>query len=130
MINGHTIIKAAGKDWPVTLPDFADREDIVLAWHAALAASDGAALRRVACAALGLSTGIGRQSGAAWTGTGILLYGGAVYSWLRGQKMTIAEVVAAGTEVVNMLSADLFAREAEVEANADFTAAGEVSSIS
>ena len=49
-----TTITIAGKAYPVTLPDFATRDDIVIAWHEAAGKSDASKLRRVAAAAIGL----------------------------------------------------------------------------
>jgi hypothetical protein len=116
-----TTITISGKAYPVTLPDFATREDVAMAWHDAASKSDGPRLRRVAGAAIGLCTPVGRLAGASFDGSGLLLYGGKVYGWMRERGATIPAIVEAGGEVVSVCSDGLFAREAEVEARAGFS---------
>ncbi len=121
MTNGHAAIDLAGKSYPITLPDFATREDIALAWHTAATAADGSALRRVAGAAVGLCSPAGRRAGASFDGTGLLLYGGKVYGWMREQGMTVEAVLGVGADVVKLCADSVFPREAEVEARASFS---------
>lgn len=121
-MNGQSSIKLAGKEWAVTLPDFAAREEIALAWHEAASKSDGAALRRVAGAAIGLCTGVGKRTGVTFAGTGLLMYGGAVYSWLREQREGIPTVMEMGGQVVALCAESVFPREAEVESRVSFSA--------
>ena len=116
-----TTITIAGKAYPVTLPDFVIRDDIVIAWHEAASKNDASKLRRVAAAAIGLCTMAGAKSGASFDGSALLLYGGKVYTSLREQGATISAILEAGGEVVSVCSDGLFAREAEVEARAGFS---------
>ena len=124
-MNGQSNIKLAGKEWAVTLPDFATREDLALAWHESATKGDGAALRRVAGAAIGICTGVGKRAGVTFTGTALLVYGGAVYSWLREQRETIPNVMEAGGQIVSLCADSVFPREAEVDARAAFSVAPE-----
>lgn len=114
-------ITIAGKAYPVTLPDFATRDDIVIAWHEATTKNDASKLRRVAAAAIGLCTTAGAKSGASFDGTALILYGGKVYTSLREQGASISSIIVAGSEVVSVCSHELFAREAEVDARASFS---------
>ena len=116
-----TTITIAGKAYPVTLPDFATRDDIVIAWHEAAGKSDASKLRRVAAAAIGLCTTAGRNADASFDGAGLLLYGAKVYNSLRERGASIASIIEAGGVVVSVCSEGLFAREAEVEARAGFS---------
>ena len=111
---------------PVRLPSFADREDLVVAWGVVVAAGDGMALRRVAAAALGLCTPVGRQSRADFArhGCSVASYGGEVYGYMREHGAELEGVVRAGGEVVAMCADGLFPRAPEVDATADFSGAG------
>lgn len=130
MNNGHASVTIAGKDYPLTLPDFAEREDLALAWHTAAAASDGSALRRIAAAALGLCSALGKRSGAVWNGRDLMLYGGKVYSYLREAKATIPEIMEQGGHAVALCAESVFPREVEVESRAGFTVAPAAGSTS
>lgn len=121
MTNGHAAIDIAGTSYPITLPDFATREDIALAWYTSASAADGPALRRVAGAAVGLCSPAGRRAGASFDGNGLLLYGGKVYGWMREQGMTVEAVLTVGADVVKLCADSVFPREAEVEARASFS---------
>jgi len=116
-----TTITIAGKAYPVTLPDFATRDDIVIAWHEAAGKNDASKLRRVAAAAVGLCTAACRNADASFDGSGLLLYGGKVYNSLRERGASISSIIEAGSAVVSVCSDGLFAREAEVEARAGFS---------
>lgn len=123
MENGKKEITLGTATLAVTLPSWADREDLVIAWSDASKAGDGSALRRVAAAALGLCTPVGRRSGCDFAAhkCDVRLYGGAVYSHLRERGVPIPEVMARGGEVIGLCAAALFPRESEVKAKADFT---------
>ena len=51
----------------------------------------------------------------------ILNFGGAAYSWLRERGATVDELVAAGVAVIELCTASLSPREAEVRDRAGFT---------
>ena len=114
-------ITIAGKAYPVTLPDFAIRDDIALSWHEATTGNDVSKVRRVAAAAIGLCTTACATSGASYNGTGLVFYGAKVYNSLREQGASIASIIEAGGVVVSVCTDGLFAREAEVEARASFS---------
>lgn len=132
MNNGHASITIGGREYPLTLPDFDKREDLALSWHTAAAASDGASLRRIAAAGLGLCSALGKRAGVAWEACGcnVLAYGGKVYSYLREQKATIPEVMEQGGVAVALCAESVFPREAEVETRAGFTVAPAAGSTS
>ncbi len=123
MENGKKEITIGKLTLPVTLPSWADREDLVIAWSEASKAGDGSALRRVAAAALGLCTPVGRRAGCDFAAhkCDVRLYGGAVYSHLRERGVGVREVMDRGAEVVGICAAALFPRESEVASKADFT---------
>lgn len=123
MNNGHASVTIGGREYPLSLPDFDKREDLALSWHTAANASDGAALRRIAAAGLGLCSALGKRAGVSWEACGcnVLAYGGKVYSWLREQKSTIPEIMEQGGAAVALCAESVFPREAEVETKAGFT---------
>lgn len=125
MTNGMQTVTVFGREYAISLPDFDKREDLALSWHTAAGAADGAALRRIAAAALGLCTPIGKRAGVAWEahGCNVLAYGGKVYSWLREQKATIPDIVEQGGKAVAACADSVFPREAEVETRSGFSAA-------
>jgi len=120
MNNGAQTITIGGREYPLSLPDFDKREDLVLAWHGA---PTGAGLRRIAAAALGLCTPLGKRLGVDWSANGcdLLTYGGKVYSALREQKCSLSDIVGQGAKAVSMCADAMFPREVEVDARADFT---------
>lgn len=124
MTNGQTKVKVGKVELPVTLPDFATREELVCAWYEA---GDGEgthmALRRAAAAAIGLCTSTGRKAKADYgaSGCSVLVYGGKVYNWLHEQKVETADIVTAGGELIRLCADSAFPRASEVEEKADFT---------
>lgn len=121
MQNGHTTIQLLGEQHAVQLPDFATREELVLAF-----AEHAGTMRRlrVYAAMVGLCTPIGKvlRLDYAKAKCDPLVYGGAVYNWLREEKkMEIGEVVRVGTELLDLLHARQYPREAEVAATTDFS---------
>ncbi len=120
-----TFIELLGEKHGITLPPFAEREELAVAWSDARGRSSSAQLR-VAAATLGLCTRLGRRAGADYIACkcDVLAYGGKVYSWLREQGVSPKEVKAAGDEVIVQVSNTLAPREPEVAAQADFSEAG------
>ncbi len=120
--NGNTTVKLLGRDWPVSLPDFATREEVVVAYSES---ASGAKTRilRVYAAALGLSTGIGKAARASYADVKCdpYVYGGQVYAWLREKGVTPADVATAAIPLVTLFAEALFPREEEVKSQADFT---------
>lgn len=123
--NGPASITIAGKSLAVVLPDFATREELVLAWvDASQEGGNQAALRRVAAAALGLCTSTGKRAKVDYGACrcDVLVYGGKVYSWLHDQKVELPDVLAGGVEIVTLCAEAAYPRASEVAAKADFTA--------
>jgi hypothetical protein len=100
----------------ILFPDFAAREELVVAYGEALKRR-GVALLRVYSAAIGLCTNATKESRADYQKHrfDVLSYGGEVYGWLREQKMSPSEISTAGVKIVEALSAVLFPRESEVK---------------
>ena len=99
----------------VTLPNFADGEDVVSAWSSGREAG-GVRLLRTFAAALGLGTRIGRHSGVKLAPDyDVHRYGGDVYSWLVAQGIDRADIARAGQDVVLAMGAHLAPRKVEVE---------------
>jgi hypothetical protein len=112
-------IKIGGTEHAVTLPDFASREEIALAYYQHQKSTT--ALRRVAAAAVGLCTPAAKGAGATYDGADMLAYGGKVYSHLRERGATLPEVMDAGLECVRLCSESIFPRDAEVQSRTGFT---------
>jgi len=110
-----------GRQYVVSLPGFAEREEIVgtFAQHQ----EDEMRLRRVLAAAIGLCCGLGAASGASLAACrfDILDYGGKVYSYLREQGAGLEDVATAGLALVGPIASALFPREEEVAEVAGFT---------
>jgi len=113
-------VELLGRSHAVTLPDFAAREELVVAYSEAHGKRGVAALR-VYSAALGLCTRLGKESGADYAKHrfDVLSYGGEVYGWLRKQGLDPVDIGKAGAPIIVALSEALFPRQDEVE-----TAAG------
>lgn len=110
-------IEVLGEHLPVTLPDFATREELVLAWDEARKRGGLQALH-VYAAALGLCTRIGRWSEVDYqkSGYNVLAYGRAVYSKLRTEKKLPPDKLAqAGVKLIDLLAEGLFPSDAEAE---------------
>lgn len=119
--NGHQSITLLGRDWPITLPDFAARDELAAAWSES-ASTGQARILRVCAAVLGLLTPLGREAKADYLRARCdpYAYGGAVYSWLRAQGVTPGDIAAATTGPMSILAESLFPRESEVSASASF----------
>lgn len=118
-------IALLGRQHAVVLPSLADREDLAAAWLKARKRGGGAVLR-VNAAVLGLCTRLGRESEADFGASGcdVLVYGGAVYSWLRSQGVTPAALVEVAQPALMACLESLAPREEEVKAKEDFSEAG------
>lgn len=100
----------------VTLPDFAAREELMVAYGEARN-KKGVALLRVYGAVLGLCSRLGKRAEADYAASrfDVLAYGGEVYGWLRGQGVTPAQVAEAALPVIVAISEATFPRESEVK---------------
>ena len=109
-------ITLLGRSHAIALPDFAAREELMVALGETQARAGSARLRAYA-AALGLCTRLGRESGADYAGHRFdaLAYGGAVYSYLREQGATPADVATAAVPLAAILAESTFPRQAEVD---------------
>lgn len=105
-----------GRSYAVTLPDYAAREELVSAYGEA-SKRGGSALMRVYAALLGLSTRIGRESGADYAAArfDVLAYGGAVYGYLREKGAAPKDVAAAAMPVLVAIVEATFPKQTEVD---------------
>lgn len=119
MIEAVTIL---GRQHVVTLPNFAARESLVMAWGEYGPTGDPRGFR-IYAAALGLATGLGRLARADFARAkyDLLTYGGEVYSWLREQGATTLQIVEAAQPLLAEMASALFPREEEVVDAAGFT---------
>lgn len=112
-------ITLLGEEHTVTLPAYAEREELHHA-RIALTQRKGIAVWRVVAAAIGLCTRIGRERHAnvsfADCRFDVLEYGGKVLSYLREKGVSHDEILAVGVPILDAIQANLFPREAEVEA--------------
>lgn len=115
-------VKLLDQDHAVTLPPFAEREEIAVA-HTRALRGNGGTLPRASAAAIGLCTRIGRLSGVDYAACGCdpLVYGGRVYGWLREKGATLDDILIAGRVVVEQVNAALYPRKAEVDAQVGFS---------
>lgn len=110
----------------VTLPSFADRQDLMLAHHKA-AKRTGLAFIRVCCAAIGLTTRIGRESGTDFTAhdCSVLAYGGAIYGHLTENGVGMAAIGREGGKILDhILAASVPTEVATAEKNSEAGEAG------
>jgi hypothetical protein len=110
--------------WPVTLPEFAIREELVVAWGAC-PDDDFMRLRRVAAAAVCLSTQIGKRARLDYGKhrCDVVVYGGAAWGFLHEQGETLQEVVTAGAQIVSAIALELAPRASEVADRSGFSEA-------
>lgn len=106
-----------GEQHALVLPDFATREEIATAYVDARNAPANVQLRALS-AAVGLCTRIGRHAGADYAAHGfrVLSYGGEVYSYLRSNGATPAQIAEAAATIVRAISDGLWPRRQEVQA--------------
>lgn len=121
-------ITLLGKAHTITLPGPPDGymviEELLLAWTKADKSGDMMLVARANCAMIGMTTRIGRLSGADYRQSHQpLVYGGAVYTWLAGEKADPTEVAVAATKCLEALLEARFSRDTEVKAAEDFTPA-------
>jgi|TARA_R110000824_G_scaffold293577_2_gene481868 hypothetical protein len=120
--NGHSTVSLGGKDHPITLPAFAEREDIAIGYHTE--AKRPRRQSRALIGALGLCVpafGLGGQSLYEDLDLDLVKYGGRVYSSAMAQGLKREEIIAAATICFTVVCASLFPREAEVDEAANFT---------
>jgi hypothetical protein len=108
-------VSILGGSYGVGMPDFAAREEMMIAFGDARN-KRGTTLLRVYSAALGLCTRLGKESGASYQKSGfdVLNYGGEVYGWLRQQGVTPADIATAAIPVIIRVSEETFPRQDEV----------------
>lgn len=108
-------VELLGARHTVTLPNFAAREELLVAYHE-VRERGGVVLLRVYSAALGLCTRLGKQSGADYGKHrfDVLAYGGEVYAWLRGQGLTASQIAQAGQPVILDVAEAVFPSADEV----------------
>ena len=124
MKNGDATITLKGEEHRITLPPFAEREDLVLAYNG----NEKHPRRqgRAIIAGLGLccpSLGFTVKDYEA-TGFDCVVFGGRVYSALMDAGHDRAELFEAASECLTLVCAALFPRETEVSDRANFTEAG------
>lgn len=121
-------VSLLGRQHAVIMPDFATREDLVVAFGEARN-KKGVTLLRVYSAALGLCTRLGREASADYSQHrfDVLSYGGQVYGWLREQGVTPKDIAEAAIPVIVEVSNAMFPRQAEVDAAVGNSEAGEAS---
>jgi len=122
MDNGHHTVELKGQRYPVQLPGFAEREDVVVAWQSA----NGESRRQTwaLMAGLGLSVpGLGAPGATAFHATGFdpITYGRQVYNHLLPLGHDREELMTAAVQVIEIVCTTLFPRETEVSTVEGFT---------
>lgn len=119
-------IDVGGRKHAVIMPDFAAREELLVAYGGARDRG-GVALLRVYAAAIGLCTRLGREAGADYGAHryDVLAYGGAVYGWLRQGGASVKLIAELGGPLIVSVSESLYPRQSEVDAAAGNSGAGE-----
>lgn len=109
----------------VTLPSFADREDLIAAYMEARTRK-GIALARVFAAAIGLATRVGRESGTTFDAhnCNVYAFGGHVYGWLREKGVTTKDIVEQGSRIMDAVYEAAAPRAKEVADAERFSEAG------
>lgn len=117
-------VKLGNTTWPVTLPEFAVREELVAAWGAC-PEDDFMRLRRIAAAAVGLCTQVGKRAKLDYAKHRCdpVVYGGAAWSFLHEQGESLTDVVKAGAEIVSAIALQLAPRASEVADRSGFSEA-------
>jgi hypothetical protein len=115
-------IQLGTTSWPVTMPDFAIREELVGAWGAC-AEDDFMRARRVYAAAVGLCTVVGKRGKLDYARHrhDVLSYGGAAYSFLREQGESLEDICRAGAQIVAHIAERLAPRASEVADRSGFS---------
>lgn len=122
--DGPARVELLGRAHVVTLPDFAAREELVIAY--AEVRKRPASLLRVYSAAIGLCTRIGREAGADYAECrfDVLAFGGKVYGWLREKGVAPDAIAVAAVPLIVQVSEATFPRQGEVDAAAGNSAGG------
>jgi hypothetical protein len=109
-------IKIQDQTYPIRLPDFATREELVESY-----ANSGKAQRTVGYILVAI-TGVccpgllqGLEMGSYEDTLDPLRWGRALYSQLRENEIPTAEVMTQGAELLKVILEDLYPRELEVE---------------
>lgn len=126
MPNGTTTIRLLDQDWPVNLPDFAARDEMLEAAREASDAQSPSVLR--VCAALvALCSPVGRELRVDYVKARCnpLVYGGAAYSRLLERGATSEQIVAAAGVILPLLRTSRFPTVPEVAETVDFSPAAE-----
>lgn len=116
MSTDNATVSLLGKNHHVVLPDFATREELIVAYGES-AKKGGVALLRVYAAVLGACTRIGREADAdlAACRYDILTFGGKVYSYLREQGVSPKDIADQALPVVILIGNSTFPRQNAVE---------------
>jgi len=120
--NSHTAVTLGGKEYPIVLPPFAEREDIAIGYHTE--AKRPRRQSRALIGALGLCVpafGLGGLSLYEDLDLDLVKYGGRVYSNVMALGLKREEVIQAATVCFTAVCASLFPREAEVDTAENFT---------
>ncbi len=125
-------VSILGRKHIADLPSFGQREELVHLWFASSESGNWSRAARVSAAAIGLSCGIGAQSGTTWakSGADLMVYGERVYSYLREQGASVEDVATAALPLLQEMTTALFPREKEVDAAAGFSEGGAVGQTS
>ena len=119
--NGKQTVKLKGKDYGITLPGFAEREDICVGYQEE--AENQRRQQRALFGALGLCVpelggGLEAYENAQLD---LVIYGGRVYSSLMSQGHDRQELAEAAVQCFQIACQSLFPREAEVSKTEHFT---------
>ena len=119
-------IKIKDQNYPVELPDFATREELVEAYANSGKSSRTVgyilvAITGVCCPSLLQGLELGRYEDV----LDPLRWGRALYSELRQNEMATGEVMNQGAELLKIILEDLYPREMEVEEGKSISPQGE-----
>ena len=112
-------IKIGGVEHAVTLPDFATREELALAFNTHRKNIN--AVRRIAGAAVALCSPATKGLGAVYDGLDVIGFGGKAYSHLRDGGASLPEVMDAGLECIRLCAEATFPRDVEEQSRAGFS---------
>ena len=125
MENGQATIALLGKNHAITLPPFAEREDIAITYQAET--KHPRRQSRALAAALGLCVpefSLGGVSLLEELDFDLVKYGGRVYSAAMAKGAKRDEIITAAVDCYRVVCESLFPREAEVDTAENFTAPG------
>ena len=125
MDNGKATIALLGRDHPISLPPFAEREDIALTYTAE--AKHPRRQTRALSAALGLCVpefSLGGVSLLEDLDFDLVKYGGRVYSAAMAKGAKRDDIIMAAVDCYRVVCESLFPREAEVDTAENFTDPG------